>query len=310
MRERIYNLFFYVENAVITSLGIVVHETGGTDDEKISFLQSVVNTDFKSAERYSLRKPLPWAEYQAMERLGQNLELFEEAFEKKNAPQQPLTVLTPIVDGSPRIMAITGVGPLDLDVYQGTPLVGPGVMVDYLKAYVTDGHFDLPRLIDDDYFRAIKLLYNATHFVSAAKLLMSFFDTTAFIEYGDIRGNFVRWLQTFADLAPMGINAEELWEFRNGLLHMTNLHSRAVLAKKVARLIFYVGDIVAPPAPAGEKYFNLKQLIDVVADAVSNWIQTYNTNPEKIVMFVSRYDLTISDSRLAIIQDHRPSGYD
>jgi hypothetical protein len=106
---------------------------------------------------------------------------------------------------------------------------------------VDAGCFDVPQLINDDYFLAIKQLFNARHFVSAAKLLMSFIDTVGFIDAGDVRDGFSQWLDKYADLTSLGISPKELWEFRNGLLHMTNLRSRAVASGNTAPLIFYVG---------------------------------------------------------------------
>src|SRR5207244_4276254 len=190
----------------------------------------------------------------------------------------------------------------DFDKLRGTPLEKMGIMVDYLKAYVKDGHLDLPRLINDDHFSAIKLLFNSRHYVAAAKLLMSFLDTIAFIEMGDVKGNFVLWLQAYADLAVLGINAEELWELRNGLLHMTNLHSRSVLAGKVPQLLFYIGpsNLLRSNIP-GEKYFNLRQFIDVIAKALSKWTDTYNKDSSQLLDFVSRYYITIYNSRLIFI---------
>src|SRR2546429_1635956 len=152
-------------------------------------------------------------------------------------------------------------------------------MVDYLKAYVENGHFDIPRLINDDYFTAIKLLFDARHYVSTAKLLMSFLDTVAFIDAGDVKDNFCLWLDSYAELKSLGITAKELWEFRNGLLHMTNLHSRAVASGAVSPLLFYVGSMSQPiPAsPSGAKYLNLKDLIDAIAAALSQWIESYSS---------------------------------
>jgi len=177
-------------------------------------------------------------------------------------------------------------------------------MLDYLNEYVTDGQFDLPRLINGDYFVAIKLLYNARTFVSCAKLLMSFIDTVAFIDAGDVPDAFILWLKTYADLAPLGISPKELWEFRNGLVHMTNLRSRAVASGRTVPLIFYVGSPSQPlpPNPGGAKYFNLKALLDAIALAVSRWIETYNNNHEKFLDFVSRYDLIVSDSRMSYVR--------
>src|SRR5690606_9143663 len=105
----------------------------------------------------------------------------------------------------------------------------------------------LSELLNDDYFKAIKLLFNAGHHVSSAKLLMSCVDTLAFVEHGDVRGNFTDWLDAYVDLEPIGISALEVWEFRNSILHMTNLASRQVLAGKVSSIAPYIGRAASMP---------------------------------------------------------------
>ena len=42
-------------------------------------------------------------------------------------------------------------------------------MVDWLEKYTSEAGFDFSRLINDDYFLAIKLLYNNRYFVSCKK---------------------------------------------------------------------------------------------------------------------------------------------
>jgi hypothetical protein len=303
LKDTVYNLFLYVEKSQIKALGIAPHELDGTDAEKVSALQTLVQQDYKTAKRFEIKSKFEWREYESLMRLGRQLEVFEELFRDCNAPVNPLVVITPIVDEAPRILAVTGLGALNLEDLRGTPLEQPGMMIDYLRGYEKDGYFDMPRLMNDDYFLAIKLLFNARHYVSAAKLLMSFIDTVSFIDGGDVRDGFSLWLNAYADLASLGITAKELWEFRNGLLHMTNLRSRAVASGNTVPLIFYVGSMTRPiPASTSEaKYFNLKGLLDVIAAAVSRWIETYNKQPDKWVDFVSRYDLTISDSRLSYL---------
>ena len=131
---------------------------------------------------------------------------------------------------------------------------------------------------------------------------MSFLDTVAFVDLGDTPGNFSKWLAAYADLTSLAVTAKELWEFRNGLLHMTNLSSRAVTTGTTAPLILYWGTerpTVAPRNPENAKYLDLKGLLDVILAAVIKWVETYNGNPEKLLEFVERYDLTISDARLA-----------
>lgn len=82
--------------------------------------------------------------------------------------------------------------------------------------------------------------------------------------YGDVRApsSFIRWLRDYADLAPLEITAEELWELRNGLLHMSNLNSSQVRSSSVRRISFRVGGAGvklpdtgihrAPPSPSSE----------------------------------------------------------
>lgn len=55
-------------------------------------------------------------------------------------------------------------------------------MEDYLVKYTTPEGFDVPRLINDDFFLAIKLLFNSGLYVSASKLLLSFIDSIAYVE--------------------------------------------------------------------------------------------------------------------------------
>jgi len=74
-------------------------------------------------------------------------------------------------------MALLGAG----SVWRGQSITGGSMapidrvepLKDYLSAYVTDEGIDLPRLFNDDFFVATKLLWNAKHYISAAKLLMS-----------------------------------------------------------------------------------------------------------------------------------------
>jgi hypothetical protein len=304
LKETVYNLFVYVEKSLITELGLAAHALEGAEADKISTLQVLVGQDYKIAERHKVKAGVKWHTYEALMRLGRELELFEEVFRAHDAPINPLYVITPVVDEMPRILAVAGTGPLHLAALEGTPLAPPGKMVDYLEAYIKDGNFDIPQLLNDDYFEAIKLLLNAGHLVSAAKLLMSFVDTVAFVDVGDVSGAFSLWLNSYAELARLGITADELWEFRNGLLHMTNLYSRKVASGLIAPIILYSGKgpHPIPPSADGPRYVNVKELIETIAQGVSRWVESYNADPSKFIDFVNRYDLTISDSRGAVLR--------
>jgi hypothetical protein len=173
-------------------------------------------------------------------------------------------------------------------------------MNDYMESYMTEKGFDLPSLINDDFFEAIKLLFNNGHFPSAMKLLLSFVDTIAFIEFGDSGGTyFKQWLTRHTDLTPVGVSVAELWELRNALLHMTNLHSRKVKSGAVQRLVAYVGH----PPPDHQKYkeakyFNLLALIHTIIAGIESFCIGLANNPQRMGEFMERYDLIVSDKRV------------
>jgi len=177
---------------------------------------------------------------------------------------------------------------------------------DYFGSYVTRDVADLPRLINDDFLEPIKLLFSNEYYIPAAKLLVSFVDSVAYIEYGEERSNpFIDWVSTYADLSGLEITAEELWEHRNSLLHMTNLQSRKVRAGKVRRLLPYVGTLpkeIPTDDPEG-KFYDLHSLIIALIYALEPWFETYKNDPAKLEVFVERYDWVLSDKR-AIRFDH------
>lgn len=173
--------------------------------------------------------------------------------------------------------------------------------VDYFGKYLTAQGFDLPSLINDDFMNPIRLLYQNKHYVSAAKLLMSFIDSIGYVEFGEAETNpFTKWLSTYAVLTDVGVSPEELWEHRNSLLHMSNLDSRKVAAGKIRRLMFYVGVLPAtvPSETAEAKYYSLQKLVFCVAAGCERWFQSYNIDRAKIDSFVQRYDLIASDNRM------------
>ena len=74
-------------------------------------------------------------------------------------------------------------------------------MTDYLSRYVTEAGFDIPKLLNDDFFAPIKLLFNNRHYVSATKLRLIFIDTMSFLESGwSDPSSFQDWLDRYVDL--------------------------------------------------------------------------------------------------------------
>ena len=138
-----------------------------------------------------------------MARAGRSLEVFEEIFSINGASEAPLCCITPIVNGEPEIDIVSGLGALLLGGYEDHPKIGGGLMPDYLESYITPDGFDMPKLIHDDYFDAIKVLFNGKQYVSCMKLLLSLIDTISFIEFGDVQGNFIKWLESYSSLEKL-----------------------------------------------------------------------------------------------------------
>jgi hypothetical protein len=134
---------------------------------------------------------------------------------------------------------------------------------------------------------------------------MAAIDTFAFLEYGDTKDNFKKWLTSFCDLSSIKLTVDELWEYRNSILHMTNAQSRKVIQNQIERLSFYVSenDIDFLTTNGEAKYFNLLTLIRTINLGIVNWINTYDTDRSKFEIFSDRYDLIISDSRYNKIQE-------
>lgn len=297
MRETIYNIFLPFADERCDHALYVTHESELDDEAALRFLQAHVDEDLARAVKVPLDVGFTRQEYYARIRLGEGGHLYDEVFRLTGAGPSPLSVTTIVVDGRP---VINSAGHHDdPNIYLNPVQIGDAHMDDWIIKYRRGDAFDLPQLIHDDYFLAIKLTFNAGLFVSATKLLVSCIDSISYIEYGDERRfqPFVQWLKTYADLGPVGVTPEELWELRNSLLHMTNLSSRKVSERKVRRISFRVGGEPETDTD-GTFYFAFSDLRDAFAKALQSWIMSYNQDRSKFAKFVERYDETISDSRI------------
>jgi hypothetical protein len=303
MAELAFNLFYFVRDDILREIGAVGHSIDADDEEMEPKLRGAVVADLSQAQRFPLPRQfagITVAEYNALERLGRQLELYEPAFAALNAPAHPLVCITAVVDGKIEIDGTADGLRLRLGRFQGHPKVGAGVMGDYLDDYLTPDGLDIPRLLNDDHFEAIRLLYNQRSYLACMKLLASFIDTVAFLEYGDIQGNFIRWLNAYVKMRPLGVTSEQLWELRNSLLHMSNLDSRRVLSGKVERISFFVGARGTPHRhdPATGVHFNLSDLVVSVAEGLTAWLETFASDPDKLRRFVQRYDRVVRQAAL------------
>lgn len=148
------------------------------------------------------------------------------------------------------------------------------------------------------------MLINSKHYVEALKLLVSSIDSFSFIDIGDKQGNFIEWSNSYIDLNALQISAEELWELRNSILHMTNYESRKVIKGEVSRLILQIG-VLSKPQPNKTfdgKYLNIHNFYLETSKAVEKWLTATVSDPVKMDWFFKRYDLIVSNARQSIIE--------
>lgn len=117
MKERIFNLYYLVEAGIIRGRAMVEHETDGTDDEKLNYLQMLCTLDYGRAKRYPVpsgwvyidargrKSPgMSWDTYQEkLSPIYGDIRWFEDIFQEVGAPSEPLVLITPVVDGAVRI---------------------------------------------------------------------------------------------------------------------------------------------------------------------------------------------------------------
>jgi hypothetical protein len=322
MKEQVFNLFVFITGGYVRELGVVVHEAEGADDDKLAYLRNKATTDAAVARhypvpsRYTVRQDdgtyAPGIHHRLFQQMtdgGRLMEVVDEVLEEMCASRSPLVCVTPVVDG---IVTIDGTTNLPQVLPPAESLMIERYPIpDYFQVYMTEESFDLARLLNDDFFRAFKVLWRERLFVSAAKLLMSAIDTVAYLNEGDQQGNFARWLNSYVEMSALGVTGEELWEFRNSLLHTTGLDSRKIVARKVQRILFYVGAMPAGFAPkdAAAKYFNLHQLFQAIADGLEKWTNEFNHDPQKFKKLLDRYDKIVSDVRYEVVS-HSPMNSD
>ena len=119
-REKIFNLFPVFNHLhFLKEVGAYYHKLGGTDQEKIKFLQDRVHEDWETAKIFpvsgfrndvtvfsldGMSKGTTMINYSDFAKFSmqKTVELFEIAFKEMMAPINPIIVITPIIDGKPR----------------------------------------------------------------------------------------------------------------------------------------------------------------------------------------------------------------
>ena len=287
MEERVVNVFLYGDDQYIRSVGWHIYMADGSYQELVTFLQSRVDHDFKSAQQVDLPK--------------QELRSVFEFAVRLDAVANVAPVFSEVVGDSVYCTThiVNGLPKVD-DVHHAPPYE---IVPDYLTLYWTDSGLDFSQMLNDDFMDAMKVLWNHKKYISALKLLVIMIDTLGFIEFGPKDKCLVMWLDKYCDLSDLGVSAEEIWELRNSLIHMTNLDSRRVQTGQVKRLLPVITHPQNEVQVEGKdfKYLHLSRLFrSVIPIGLVNWAHTFSGNRNKLLDFVRRYDSVVSDTRVSV----------
>lgn len=306
MKETIYNIFYFSYDGIfITHVGIVPHEMDGDDNQKLQFLNSRLTSDLASCRSFHEIHPsvldsdnkLTVVRYNTNLRIGNALAPFELALNAMKAPAEPLFIATPVLKGvlTPQIQ-ISAAEQLRNKHMPNHHIEGVKALPDYLDNYKDEEGFHIARLLNDDHMEPIRLLFNNKHYLASFKLLMSFVDTIAYIEFGDTKRVFQQWLDTYSEIQTLGVSSDELYELRNSLLHMTNLNARKVMQGRERRLSIAICKRGYPTQEHdGIVYVNYTDFLYLFEEAVKKWVETYSDSNKRLT-FIERYDEVVRDN--------------
>ena len=247
MVGQLINVFIYGNDTHVHSMGYCKYENTGNPDDSAKFLKSRVSSDYRNAKITILNQSIDWDTFYAMQRLGAVTNTLRKDGIMADGD---FYCITHIVNGTIRADEVVDTA-------------SPRAVPDYLSIYMTANGFDFAQVIEDDYFAAMKLLWNEKKYISSMKLLFSAIDTFGFIEYGPSQNSFALWLDDYCDLQLINVTSRELWELRNSLLHMTNLDSHKVRKKTVERVLPAIAhpDVEELPMDEDTKRFHASRLV-------------------------------------------------
>lgn len=284
-QETAVNLFVYFNGDRAMEVGYVAHLVAGSDEQIVKILQDHIATDHLLAQRAELRDTLSLKDVNIGMMQGS---LQWRILDQIGFPENILYLMTMVRDGAIIIEQMIN----DLPESEST---------HFLLRYSTSAGFDFNALLEDDYMGAIKILWNDSRYVSALKLMLSMIDTFGYLHLGDSNRSFQRWVDEFNALDGLDITADELWELRNSLLHMTGGSSRRILDGTIAELepCIIHPDADLPLDESGVKPLHLSRfLLRSLPNAFATWVKQLSAHPEQARSFIVRYEEIMSDVRV------------
>ena len=153
MGERLSTCVNYGNETHVYSMGYCEYKSEGSYDDLTNFLKSRVHDDYKEPPR-KRRSPTHRVDtFYSMERLGAVTNTLRN---DGIMDEDDIYCITHIIDGNVRVDEVVDTNP-------------PNAIPDYLSIYMTANGFDFPQLIEDDYYAAIKILWNEKKYISSMK---------------------------------------------------------------------------------------------------------------------------------------------
>ncbi|MBU1100009.1 MAG: hypothetical protein KKA84_06355 [Bacteroidetes bacterium] len=101
--EKIINIYLIIRKGIIEELAAKEYELQGSDEEKISYLESVAETGLISAEKFNSPtnesgEKISYKIFQKFEKQGIHFNLFEEIFRYYDLGDTPLVGINPVIE--------------------------------------------------------------------------------------------------------------------------------------------------------------------------------------------------------------------
>ena len=110
-------------------------------------------------------------------------------------------------------------------------------------------------------------------------------------------GNFKKWLGKFVELQRIGVTADEVWEHRNAVLHLSTYESNKVRDGSIRKLVPYAGR--RPPLPSNEHiFYDLHAFLLAVFAGLGKYLSAMDESEEMRRIFCDNYENTVSDAML------------
>ncbi|NUN08336.1 MAG: hypothetical protein HUU54_04090 [Ignavibacteriaceae bacterium] len=104
MEEIVLNIYLDIDDGRIKNFRAASYRIDGSDEEKVNFLRSKVEEDYSSSYKFDAPQDergglMTWKSFEKLRKRNLEIGLFEEIFSEFGVPDEPLILVTPVIDG-------------------------------------------------------------------------------------------------------------------------------------------------------------------------------------------------------------------